>query len=326
LVSQQVFYYDLGKATASGISYRPEGYPCHPLLIRQLDALLLSDEDSSKWEDACLQRARQLADSIPSGETEEEIQRAAETRESLQEARPKVHFGTIASGSLVVASESKRQELKSLHGKLLGTEMEGAGMLHEAFLRDIPLPALVVKGVSDHSDDEKTTLDDFGAWRTLATENAVRLVLAMLARGRLPAIGTDQFVINTRDCCSPAETAKKLTPPYSENATFIGFPRLIQAIGPITGGCIALTASNGSGPLTILDVVVVATHGGNADALGPTTKGPLVTPEIKLPVIREPNVLGLYASIDGAPDHLTFEVAIGRHSEVVPISWPQTNA
>src|ERR1700693_6067978 len=51
MVSQQVFYYDPGKATESGIRYRPQGYSCSVTLIRQLEALSLNNATLKAWQD-----------------------------------------------------------------------------------------------------------------------------------------------------------------------------------------------------------------------------------------------------------------------------------
>lgn len=86
--------------------------------------------------------------------------RRISAQKSLEEHKPQIHVGSVASGSLVISDEGKKAELLELHGKLLGTEMEGAGLMHAAFFYgDSPRSAIVMKGVSDTADKKKSQLD-----------------------------------------------------------------------------------------------------------------------------------------------------------------------
>jgi nucleoside phosphorylase len=85
------------------------------------------------------------------------IKRQAVDLSVLRSHEPKVHFGTVASGSLAVASEQMQARLLSLHGKIAASEMEGAGMLAQTFTHEMPTPAILIKGISDHADQMSAT-------------------------------------------------------------------------------------------------------------------------------------------------------------------------
>jgi hypothetical protein len=144
-----------------------------------------------------------------------------------------VHFGTVASGSLVVASKTLQARLLSLHGKILGTEMESAGMMAQTFTHEMPMPAIVVKGVSDHADPKKAAADGVSYWRELACENSIRLVLTMLRRGRIRPLHTDEFMLDPT-CGSIDETRPFVAEGAAPGIAIRGFPRLVCPRGPIT--------------------------------------------------------------------------------------------
>jgi nucleoside phosphorylase len=137
IVSQQIFYYDPGKVTTAGIEYRPQGYPCSTVLIRQAEALRLDGEVFDAWQKTAKDRASKFAQ-----ESQNKFKNRwnrKKIQEQLINHEPNIHFGTIASGSLVIAARKKRKELLKLHGKVIGTEMEGAGVLHASFHMELPL-------------------------------------------------------------------------------------------------------------------------------------------------------------------------------------------
>jgi nucleoside phosphorylase len=134
VVSQQVFYYDLGKAVPGKIQYRPQGYPCSMVLIRQAEALMLDDENLSAWQESANASAACMAQQYTMTHAES-IERA---QAELRDHWPSIHFGTVASGSLVIVDKRRQRQLLALHGKIIGTEMEGAGVLHAAFYQELP--------------------------------------------------------------------------------------------------------------------------------------------------------------------------------------------
>jgi nucleoside phosphorylase len=66
----------------------------------------------------------------------------------------RIHFGSIASGPLVVASESFIANLqRTIDDKLLGVEMEIHGVMHAGHADE--LPTIGIKAVVDHADARK---------------------------------------------------------------------------------------------------------------------------------------------------------------------------
>jgi hypothetical protein len=167
-----------------------------------------------------------------------------------------VHFGTIASGSLVITSETMQKRLLALHGKIIGTEMEGAGMLNHTFTLERPTPCIVIKGISDHADPDKGAADEEKYWRALAGENAGRYLLAMLKRGRIQPLHTDKFNLDvsraTRD-----EIGRAIPDAASPGVASLGFPTLVRPEGPITWLSIAMKASDEAGGRVAIRKLVV---------------------------------------------------------------------
>jgi nucleoside phosphorylase len=293
IVSQQVFYYDPGKVTEGDIEYRPEGYPCSVTLVRQAQALSLDNSAFNRWQLEANQSATAKA-------------RASGAKSSMNALRvhsPAVHFGTVASGSLVIASKKKQAKLLSLHGKIIGTEMEGAGLLHETFAREIPTPAIVVKGISDHADSGKARADEKKYWRELAAENAARFALSLIRRGRIRPLHTDEFVLDVTR--SPLEIVRERIPdPSAAGIQLLGFSRLVCPTGPLTSLSIAVNAfGDGEAVLPIQKLVVDYVRRDGEHVAKPFTAGN----EIVLSgLAAEP--LQVYLSLIGVAQQIHFAV------------------
>jgi nucleoside phosphorylase len=299
LVSQQVFYYDLGKATGLDIRYRPQGYPASVALTRQLEAIRLDAKALKHFRTDARKSATTLARAASRQKGGSRLSK------TLLAHEPEVHFGTVASGSLVIASARKRKELLRLHGKILGTEMEGAGMMHAAYYhREVPTPAIVIKGVSDPSNKTKDHLDRLGHWRTLAKENPVRLALAMMRRGRFRALDTDQFEINLATGSPVA--AREVLGQVSPGMALLAFPRLIVPRGPLTRLHLAMEAHGKNGPIEILQRVVEY-----LTPTGPRRTGLALLPEAngdRVPETIEPRPVALYLMLRETATAIRFTV------------------
>ncbi|MFA5897548.1 MAG: 5'-methylthioadenosine/S-adenosylhomocysteine nucleosidase [Hyphomicrobium sp.] len=298
LVSQQVFYYDPGKAVGSAIRYRPQGYPASVALTRQLEAIRLDSAALKRFRGDARKSAATLA---REAQRQKGGNRAART---LLAHDPEVHFGTVASGSLVIASARKRKDLLRLHGKILGTEMEGAGMMHAAYYhREVPTQAIVIKGVSDPSNRTKDSLDRLGHWRTLAKENPVRLALAMLRRGRLRALQTDQYGIDVA-IGSPV-SARGVFGQVSPGMALLAFPRLIVPRGPLTRLQLEVDVQGKNGPVEILQRAVQYR---TPDGLR-RSEATLVPPDDRArPETIEPSPVALYLMLRETPTSVRFTV------------------
>ena len=95
---------------------------------------------------------------------------------SLQR-NPIYHYGHLASGATLVASNEYVKELKGIDRKFLAVEMEAAGFVRAIVDSGQNIPWLVVRGISDYADSRKAALDSTpnadgrvgsGAWRRSA--------------------------------------------------------------------------------------------------------------------------------------------------------------
>jgi nucleoside phosphorylase len=94
-----------------------------------------------------------------------------------------LHLGAIASGNVVAASSAFVAEIKRINRKFLAIDMEAAGATFAASERIHPLPCLIIRGISDHSNEDKKILDGHGksAWRRYSVRNAASLLRNLLA-------------------------------------------------------------------------------------------------------------------------------------------------
>ncbi len=96
---------------------------------------------------------------------------------------PKAILGPIAAGSKVVASETGavRQFLREQFSDAAAVEMEGLGLLAAAY--HVNVPAVVIRGVSDRADRDKS--DD---WQARAAGNASAFAFELLSVVQLPRL------------------------------------------------------------------------------------------------------------------------------------------
>ena len=152
IVGQQIFHYDPKAVKDSGLEYRPAGYPGGVALVRQVHAVSVSVEEFEQWQKS---GAKSAADKAGRVKLTNKVETASAC-DALREHSPSIYVGTVASGTDVIKSEKKKEELLRLHGKLLGTEMEGCGVMHAAFFhRETPTQALLIKGISDRANADK---------------------------------------------------------------------------------------------------------------------------------------------------------------------------
>jgi nucleoside phosphorylase len=95
---------------------------------------------------------------------------------------PKLHIGHVASGNTVGAAQGYAVELRGIDRKFLALEMEAAGVAQAARGRQSPVDFLVVRGISDFSDQRKAQLDAAcgGGWRKYAMYSASAFLLELL--------------------------------------------------------------------------------------------------------------------------------------------------
>lgn len=94
-------------------------------------------------------------------------------------AKPKVHFGPIAAGEIVQDSSVSEHArwVRQHYNDALAIEMEGAGVALAGHLNR-STPVVVVRGVSDRADGDKTTTDGQN-WQPRAAAHAAAFSVAL---------------------------------------------------------------------------------------------------------------------------------------------------
>ncbi len=317
IVSTQIFFYDPGKATEDGIEYRPEGFPCSATLLRQAQLLSLDKKSLERWQRegrrAALTKAKaarseqrkRSASQLKAKTKKKSGGRRSSSLKDLISHVPQVHFGTVASGSLVITSKRMQARLLSLHGKIFGTEMEGAGVLSATFRQERPTPSIVIKGISDHADPNKAAADEERYWRALGGENAGRFLRAMLRRGQILPLHTDEFTLDTTK--GPTDLTMTAIPDRgSPGVSYLGFPWLVRPRGPVTELHIDVIPADKDGNRLVVRKLVIryAGTGGkptSIDRIDPD--GPLVLSRLS----AEP--VGLFVMLAGEATMIRFNVS-----------------
>ncbi|NBH06737.1 purine phosphorylase, partial [Amycolatopsis sp. SID8362] len=97
------------------------------------------------------------------------------------DGRPGVHFEPVASGEVVLDSRTSgvARWLHEHYNDAVAVEMESAGFALAGHLND-DLPAISVRGVSDHAGGAKEVTDGAG-WQPVAAGNAAAFAEALIA-------------------------------------------------------------------------------------------------------------------------------------------------
>jgi nucleoside phosphorylase len=182
IVPQQVDAYDeTGKVKDTqwqrrGSDYRPNAVPdMHELRFAARQA-------HGAWVQAGARTVGELRAGLDAADVEDLIAK------KLLRSEPIVSTNHLASGSFVVASKPFAEWIRSTNADIHAGEMEAAGMMAAAEYRREVVQTLVVRGISDHVDADKATVDRIGegALRRLAMANAWRLVEMLMQLDKLP--------------------------------------------------------------------------------------------------------------------------------------------
>jgi len=154
LVANDVIYYDRRAITEMGDEHRGKHYTMPAEILNTINRFLVLNGQPC-------------------------VLRTAEPGVGEDSGTFRVHVGPIGSGEAVLkyADSSTRAWLKSVNSKTLGVEMEAAGVLaadQEEGRDSGTYGALVVRGISDHADEEK---DD--SWRVRACQHVLDTILAI---------------------------------------------------------------------------------------------------------------------------------------------------
>lgn len=105
-----------------------------------------------------------------------------EDKQLICSAPAKMHLGPVASGNTVAAAGAFVKELKRIDRKFVGIDMEAAGAALAATDRVLPMPCLVIRGVSDPANETKAKLEKSskGVWRGYCVRNAASFLKRLL--------------------------------------------------------------------------------------------------------------------------------------------------
>jgi nucleoside phosphorylase len=161
-----------------GSDYRPSA----DLLIDVQELEFTAADAHASWVN---DGAVQLAE-LRAGPAQDQID--ALLANKLLRTAPIVSTNHLASGSFVVASKAFADFIREANVSIHAGEMEAAGMMTAAEYWREGVKTLVVRGISDHVDANKSELDAIGdgALRRLAMANAWRLVRTLMLLGLLP--------------------------------------------------------------------------------------------------------------------------------------------
>ena len=151
VVATWVYGYHSGKEDSTGSHARPRAWRSHHGLLQAAGLLAAIDHGWAKSLDR----------------------------------QPSVHLKPIAAGDVVLSSLTSpvRQRLADHYNDVVAIEMESAGVMAAAYLRD-RMPVLTVRGISDHADRRKHLSDRAGR-QPVAAANAAAFAMAVLRE--LPA-------------------------------------------------------------------------------------------------------------------------------------------
>jgi nucleoside phosphorylase len=156
IVARQVIYYEQAKLTPAGLDARPSAYPADPTLLDRAQNYM-----DLSWRD--LIRASRPA---------------KRGRKASQQEQSDTVFGVIATGEKVIADADVIAQLKRIHSKLVGVEMEAFGVaVAAANNRDRPR-FMAIRGACDYADNTK---DD--RWHRYAAESAAAFTIGFLRSG-----------------------------------------------------------------------------------------------------------------------------------------------
>ena len=116
---------------------------------------------------------------------------------------PQILVGHIASGDVVGASKAYTIELQGIERKFLALEMEAAGVAQAAYGRANPVDTMVIRGISDFSDERKHDLDasQNRIWRSYAMYNASNFLFEFI-----------KSIVEGTSASSPITTSKSNRP------------------------------------------------------------------------------------------------------------------
>ncbi|MDQ3705297.1 MAG: hypothetical protein M3437_08770 [Chloroflexota bacterium] len=148
----------------------------------------IEPEGFDRWREGCLATLSRLSELDKDAREVNKLRKRGLLRLPVE-----LVLGHIASGQSVVSSEAFVAWLKNRDRKYMAVEMEALGFMQASHRRLLPKRALVLRGISDYSDERKGKLDAIGEGicRRFAMRNATELLWAFLDTGELPFVRND---------------------------------------------------------------------------------------------------------------------------------------
>lgn len=171
------------------LTFRTEGFQCDSRVRTAFGALRSDVNRYEAWQIDCLIN-------LPILISELNILRRIQITQPTGLAAPHILGGTVAGTPFLIRDSNFRDDLRKskpeaanyrkiqvsqpLHPKLLSTEMESHGFMRAA--SEAQVPAVVLKGISDDGDENKSELEKEtgGFYRAFACSNALRALLFSL--------------------------------------------------------------------------------------------------------------------------------------------------
>ena len=175
VVADRIFGYEVADAEGRNTHFRPTVNQAGALDLDRVRAVRNNPHDYERWQALCLAEASKYG--------------LARVRRP-----PTLHIDAVGSGNKVVKSVTFARRLrKEINAQISAVEMEGVG-LHAALNPDSHRSdALMIRGISDYADGNKTALErqSKDGWRSYAAANAARLLALLWSQGVVPSISSD---------------------------------------------------------------------------------------------------------------------------------------
>lgn len=172
VVPPDIFGYEVEDVEDGGTRLRPTFNQIGALDLDRVRAFRSDPDRYREWQEEC--RA-----AVPEG-----------IRDQLQRP-PELFLEPIASGNKVVKSVEFGKRLRAkVNAGIIGVEMEARGLFQALYLEGGRHDALMIRGISDYADANKTALErgTKDAWRAFAAANAARLQLALWRTRPVPPL------------------------------------------------------------------------------------------------------------------------------------------
>lgn len=175
VVSNDIYGYEVADAEVGGFKFRQTNNQIGALDFDRVRAFRDDPKAYVKWQSECLNAAAALG-----------LKKIVRL--------PELHIEAIASGNYVVKSVEFGKQLQAqLSPKIKAVEMEARGLFQALYLEAKRTDGLMIRGISDYADENKTKLEvkSKDAWRAFAAANAARFLRTYWLRGPVQPISPD---------------------------------------------------------------------------------------------------------------------------------------